>query len=220
MSWHCDDDQTAPGHGSPTANRSVVARRQSQVNPSRHVADASRDTALQPPPHECLSQLMSSEEQRKCRKSKVISPTMNMTRDVDTDHRQRYATNKVSLRREAHVLNVRDLTLLLHSFRGYVRPLMNWNHSNIPNQSGRHVIVTGANSGLGLETATRLAQAGASVTLACRNQSKADAAAKQIRDLLPDASVAVGIVDLADLGSVSLFAHKFMAERPVGCSRQ
>ena len=55
---------------------------------------------------------------------------------------------------------------------------MSWNTSDIPDQSGRIAVVTGANGGLGLETAKALAGAGAHVVMAARNQDKAAAAAE------------------------------------------
>ena len=77
---------------------------------------------------------------------------------------------------------------------------------NIPDQTGRRIVVTGANSGTGEETAKRLAGAGAHVVLAVRTPSKGDAAADRIRHEHPDADVEVRELDLADLGSVRRFA--------------
>src|SRR5690349_5990103 len=78
--------------------------------------------------------------------------------------------------------------------------------ADIPDLTGRRAIVTGANAGLGLEVAHGLAAHGAEVVLACRNTTKADAAAAAIRDRTPAATVRVGALDLADLDSVAAFA--------------
>ncbi|MBK5219004.1 MAG: SDR family oxidoreductase [Thermoleophilia bacterium] len=86
-----------------------------------------------------------------------------------------------------------------------------WTAEDIPDQSGRTVVVTGANSGLGLATASALAAAGANVVMACRNTAKADAGAAAIRDRHGDASVVVETLDLADLASVRGFAERFAA---------
>ncbi|MCK5757269.1 MAG: SDR family NAD(P)-dependent oxidoreductase, partial [Mycobacterium sp.] len=76
-----------------------------------------------------------------------------------------------------------------------------WTTADIPDQTGRRFVVTGANSGLGAETAKALAKAGATVTLACRNVNKAQPVAAEIG---PNATVAQ--LDLADLASVRTFA--------------
>jgi NAD(P)-dependent dehydrogenase (short-subunit alcohol dehydrogenase family) len=86
----------------------------------------------------------------------------------------------------------------------------------IPDQSGRRIVVTGANSGTGKETATRLAAAGASVVLAVRTTSKGDDAAAAIRQEFPTADVEVRELDLADLSSVRRFAAGIIADdRPL-----
>ena len=81
-----------------------------------------------------------------------------------------------------------------------------WTAADIPDQSGRTAIVTGANSGLGLATARELARAGAAVTLACRDVGKGEEAAGRIRAAVPSAALEVASLDLADLGSVRDFA--------------
>jgi len=76
-----------------------------------------------------------------------------------------------------------------------------WTSADLADQSGKTVIVTGANSGLGLITATELARVGARVILACRNVEAGDRAAKSM-----DGDVEVRALDLADLASVRTFA--------------
>lgn len=78
----------------------------------------------------------------------------------------------------------------------------------IPDQSGRTVVVTGGNSGLGLETARTLAAAGAHVVLAVRDTAKGEAAAAQL-----PGSTQVRELDLADLSSVRAFAEAW--DRPL-----
>ena len=78
----------------------------------------------------------------------------------------------------------------------------------IPDQSGRTVVVTGGNSGLGLETARTLAAAGAHVVLAVRDTAKGEAAAAQL-----SGSTEVRELDLADLSSVRAFAEAW--DRPL-----
>ena len=86
-----------------------------------------------------------------------------------------------------------------------------WTASDIPDQSGRVAIVTGANSGLGSETALALAAKGAHVVLACRDASRAQAALDAIRSAAPQASVEVLPLDLASLASIRAFAEAFTA---------
>ncbi len=71
--------------------------------------------------------------------------------------------------------------------------------------TGKTAIVTGASSGIGVETARALAAAGASVTLAVRDTSAGDRVAAEIRDSTGNDAVAVGAVDLSDLSSVAAF---------------
>ena len=81
-----------------------------------------------------------------------------------------------------------------------------WTADQIPDQSGRTALVTGANSGLGLVTAMELARAGATVLMACRNLEKGVAAADQIRAEVPHAQVEVVELDLSSLESVRQLA--------------
>ena len=82
-----------------------------------------------------------------------------------------------------------------------------WTAKDIPDQSGRLAVVTGANSGLGLVTARELARSGAAVVLAARNTPKGEQAAASINEAVPGADVRVQELDLADLGSVRSFAE-------------
>jgi NAD(P)-dependent dehydrogenase (short-subunit alcohol dehydrogenase family) len=81
-----------------------------------------------------------------------------------------------------------------------------WTAADIPDQSGRVAIVTGANSGLGLVTARELARAGARVVLACRSIDKGEEASTRIVSAVPAADVTAAVLDLADLESVRAFA--------------
>jgi NAD(P)-dependent dehydrogenase (short-subunit alcohol dehydrogenase family) len=86
-----------------------------------------------------------------------------------------------------------------------------WTAADIPDQSGRLAIVTGANSGLGVATARELARAGASVVLAVRTPGKGEEAAGRIRSVVPGATLEVVALDLADLRSVREFAQRVAA---------
>ncbi|MDQ6696238.1 MAG: oxidoreductase [Actinomycetota bacterium] len=77
-----------------------------------------------------------------------------------------------------------------------------WTAQDIPDQTGRTALVTGANSGLGLETATALAAHGARVLMACRNQEKAAGALSGVRAAAAGPTPEVVPLDLADLASV------------------
>ena len=82
----------------------------------------------------------------------------------------------------------------------------------VPDQSGRRVVVTGANSGTGKEATARLAAAGAHVIMAVRTPEKGEAARAEILRAHPAASLEVRRVDLADLGSVAEFAEGLLAD--------
>jgi NAD(P)-dependent dehydrogenase (short-subunit alcohol dehydrogenase family) len=72
--------------------------------------------------------------------------------------------------------------------------------------SGKRAIVTGASSGIGVETARALAGAGAAVTLAVRNAEAGEQVATDIRESTGNNAVTVGVLELGDLSSVSAFA--------------
>jgi NAD(P)-dependent dehydrogenase (short-subunit alcohol dehydrogenase family) len=83
-----------------------------------------------------------------------------------------------------------------------VRDMAPWNVDDIPDQSGRTALVTGANSGLGLHTSIALARHGARVLMACRNPAKADEALARVRSEAPAATVEGVPLDLASLESI------------------
>ena len=77
-----------------------------------------------------------------------------------------------------------------------------WTEDDIPDQTGRVAVVTGANSGLGLETARQLAAHGATVVLAVRSLERGAAAIDDIRATVPGARLEIEQLDLASLASV------------------
>jgi NAD(P)-dependent dehydrogenase (short-subunit alcohol dehydrogenase family) len=86
-----------------------------------------------------------------------------------------------------------------------------WTADDIPDQSGKTAIVTGANSGLGYQTTLGLARKGAHVILAARNPARGAAALERLRADVPDARLELAELDLADLDSVRRFADDFLA---------
>lgn len=91
-----------------------------------------------------------------------------------------------------------------------------WTAADIADQTGRRAIITGANSGLGFETALALATHGAEVTMAVRDTAKGEAAAQEIRARAPQSRVDVRRLDLADLASVDEFAWLWRESHPDG----
>ena len=89
---------------------------------------------------------------------------------------------------------------------------MGWDTQDIADQTGRTFVVTGANSGLGFQTALELARHGGHVVLAVRNADRGERAAQRIRDEVPDASLDLRPLDLADLDSVQAFADTLDTE--------
>ncbi|MFG2131905.1 oxidoreductase [Streptomyces sp. NPDC048751] len=88
-----------------------------------------------------------------------------------------------------------------------------WNTHDIPDQSGRTAVVTGANSGLGYVTARELARKGARVVLACRSAARGRAAVERIAAEVPGAEVELRALELGDLASVREFAASLPYER-------
>lgn len=89
-----------------------------------------------------------------------------------------------------------------------------WDESKIPDLTGRNIIVTGANSGIGFEAARAMAARGASVVMACRNIEKSAGAFEKVRKESPGDNVDLMRLDLADLSSVREFAGEAREKYP------
>ncbi len=88
--------------------------------------------------------------------------------------------------------------------------------ATVPDLSGKLVVITGANSGLGFGLARRLSAAGADVVMAIRNRAKGEAAIEEIRASVPDAKLSIKPLDLASLASVAALGEQLNAEgRPI-----
>src|SRR5258708_38983552 len=86
-----------------------------------------------------------------------------------------------------------------------------WTAKDIPYQNERVVVITGANSGVGYESAVALAHKGARVVMACRSMDKAQRARQELLARAPGAAVDVLPLDLGNLESVHSFADSFNA---------
>lgn len=86
-----------------------------------------------------------------------------------------------------------------------------WTTDDMPDLSGKVAIVTGANSGIGYDTAVAFAEKGATVIMACRSLEKGQAALEQLKGEVPNADVVLMQLDLASLDSVHAFAEAFEA---------
>ena len=91
---------------------------------------------------------------------------------------------------------------------------MAWTAKDIPDQTGRTAIVTGANSGIGFHTAAQLAEKGAHVVLACRNMEKANAAIAEIVQQHEHARCTAKLLDLSRQQSVRSFAENALETLP------
>ena len=110
--------------------------------------------------------------------------------------------------------------MIVHSFDRigrFRRPseenIMPWSLKDSPDMTGRTAVVTGANSGLGLETARALAGAGALVLMACRNAEKGQRAVEEVASASASAPQLVQM-DLASLASVRAAADSILASHP------
>ncbi|BAX95944.1 putative short-chain dehydrogenase/reductase [Mycobacteroides stephanolepidis] len=89
-----------------------------------------------------------------------------------------------------------------------------WTTADIPDQAGRVAIITGANTGLGLETARALAAAGSQVVLAVRDLDKGAAAVEEIGKAAPAGNVALQRLDLSSLSDIRSAAEQLGAKYP------
>jgi NAD(P)-dependent dehydrogenase (short-subunit alcohol dehydrogenase family) len=87
-----------------------------------------------------------------------------------------------------------------------------WTIDQMPDQTGRTILVTGANSGLGLRSAQALASRGGRVLMGCRNQEKAAVAVETVKQAATDAPPEVLLLDLADLDDVRAVALRMGSE--------
>jgi NAD(P)-dependent dehydrogenase (short-subunit alcohol dehydrogenase family) len=87
-----------------------------------------------------------------------------------------------------------------------------WTTVDMPDLTGKVIIVTGANSGIGYEAAKEFAREGGQTILACRSMEKAQAAMDQIKTEIPDAKLEIMYLDLANLESIRKFADQFKAQ--------
>ena len=91
-----------------------------------------------------------------------------------------------------------------------------WKAEDIPQQSGKRFLITGANSGIGYHAALKLARKDAELVLACRDRRKGEAALARLREEAPGARAEVAVLDLASLNSVRAFAAEELARnRPL-----
>lgn len=91
-----------------------------------------------------------------------------------------------------------------------------WTAADIPSQAGKRILITGANSGIGYQTALKLARKGAHVLLACRDRRKGEAALTRLNTEAPGTHTELVILDLASLAAVREFAANEIAQhRPL-----
>ena len=87
--------------------------------------------------------------------------------------------------------------------------MSNWTITNIPAQADKTILITGANSGLGLEAAKVLSKKGARVIMAVRNLQKGNAALEEIKKENPNAKLDLMQLDLSDFDSIRQFSSVF-----------
>ena len=85
---------------------------------------------------------------------------------------------------------------------------MGFTAADVPDQRGQTIVVTGANSGIGLETTRELARNGASVVMACRDRDRGEQAARDVRADVPAAELRVEACELGSLESIREFADR------------
>lgn len=91
---------------------------------------------------------------------------------------------------------------------------MAWTTNDIPDLTGRTAVITGANSGLGLESAKALAAAGATVVMTACNPERLAAAAADVATQIPGSSIDTVELDLASLASIETAATEIAGSHP------
>ena len=89
---------------------------------------------------------------------------------------------------------------------------MKWTFEDLSDQTGKTVVVTGANTGIGFETARALVKKGAHAVLACRSEERGTEAVRRIEAEAPPGSAALMLLDLGSLAAVHRFAEEFQSE--------
>lgn len=89
---------------------------------------------------------------------------------------------------------------------------LKWTSLDIPDQSGKIILITGATSGLGKEATKVLAQKGATIIMAARNTEKAKTVCEDIRKIYPNAKLDISFIDLSSLKSIKLFSDEILAK--------
>lgn len=85
-----------------------------------------------------------------------------------------------------------------------------WSYEDVPSLAGCMIIVTGANSGIGLEATKELVAHGAHVVMACRSMERAEAAQQDVAAFTPNGQTTLMQLDLGDLASVRRFANAYL----------
>jgi NAD(P)-dependent dehydrogenase (short-subunit alcohol dehydrogenase family) len=92
----------------------------------------------------------------------------------------------------------------------------NWQAADIPSLTGKRILITGGNSGIGYHAGLKLARKGAQVVLACRDQKRGEAALNRLNEDAPGCSMELALLDLASLTSVHDFAARELGQgRPL-----
>jgi short-subunit dehydrogenase len=86
-----------------------------------------------------------------------------------------------------------------------------WTTDNIPDQTGKTIIITGATSGLGKQATRVLAKKNAQIVMAIRNTEKGETLVKEILNEYPNAKIEIQQLDLNSLESVSSFSSAFIS---------
>jgi len=87
-----------------------------------------------------------------------------------------------------------------------------WRFDSIPDQSGKVIIVTGANTGIGFHVTRHLARKKAHVIMACRSEERGKAALADIKKEFPNSNVELRLLDVASKHSVSAFVESFLKD--------